>query len=107
MTPCRLGGSLIGGGVFPIPVAPSHNTLGCRLRPPAAASVPTGPELGDGQDSVAWLREPQYLSGCDGASSATAGTFSDIGVSRSGTVRRRKKREVPVPRETVGIFPPE
>jgi hypothetical protein len=34
-------------------------------------------------------------------------TFSEIGVSRSGSVRRRKKREVPVPRETMGIFPPE
>ena len=42
-----------------------------------------------------------------GASSATAGTFSDIGVSRSGSVRRKSKREVPVPRETMGIYRPE
>jgi hypothetical protein len=37
----------------------------------------------------------------------TLRTFSDIGVSRSGSARRRKERKVPVPRETVGIYRPE
>ena len=34
----------------------------------------------------------------------TLRTFSEIGVSRSGTERRRKKQGIPVPRETMGVF---
>jgi len=45
---------------------PAIRTFPCyccfRLRPPGAASVPTGHAQSEEQDSVAWFREQQFVS---------------------------------------------
>ena len=77
--------------VHPFPQSPtSENKVCCRLRPPAAASDPTGHEQREEQNSVAWLRIVKNFSNRVLAGSATAKTLTDSSRPESWTFHQRE-----------------